>query len=103
MAWIRFKKREIPGGLWSKCPECETMLYQKDLEESKKVCKECGYHFRIGVRDRIEIILDEGSFEEVDAGMRTIDALDFIDNKAPYPEKLEKSREKTGRNDGALS
>jgi acetyl-CoA carboxylase carboxyl transferase subunit beta len=101
MAWMRFRKKEMPGGLWSKCPQCDTMLYQKDLDANAKVCTKCSHHLRLNVAERIRLTLDENSFEEFDANMTTIDALDFID-KAPYPEKLAATRKKTERKEAMV-
>ena len=101
MAWMRFRKKEMPGGLWSKCPACGTMLYQKDLEENFKICTKCRHHLPVDVAERIQLTLDEGSFQEVDDRMTTVDALDFVDS-SPYPEKLAKTRKKAGRNEAMV-
>jgi acetyl-CoA carboxylase carboxyl transferase subunit beta len=102
MAWMRrFRKRDMPGGLWVKCPECKKMLFQKELVQNSNVCTDCSYHFPLTVAERIACTLDEGSFDEVDALMTTVDALSFVDS-APYPEKLEATRRKTGRCEGMV-
>ncbi len=102
MAWMRFRKREMPGNLWTKCPECEKMLFNKELDENCKVCMNCSFHFKIDASERLRYLLDEGSFEEIDAGMIAVDALQFVDDKSPYSEKLAKTREKTGRNEAMV-
>src|ERR1700741_3049390 len=61
------KKREIPEGLWTKCPKCTTMVFDKELDENLKVCPHCQHHFRIGARERIHSLVETCSFEEMDA------------------------------------
>jgi len=61
------KKRDIPEGLWTKCPKCATMLFDKELDENLKVCAKCGHHFPIGARERINALVETCSFEEMDA------------------------------------
>jgi len=89
------RKKDIPGGLWSKCPECGELLYNKKLKENLEICLKCSYHFRIGAHERIGIVLDEGSFKEQHAGMQSKDPLKF---KGPrdYPSKLKKDQKTTG-------
>ncbi|RMG10816.1 MAG: acetyl-CoA carboxylase carboxyltransferase subunit beta [Planctomycetota bacterium] len=101
MAWdsfkrIRFrKKKEMPEGLWLRCPDCEGMQYRKAVEELLQVCPECNYHFEISVQARIEQLLDEGSFEEHFRGLTSTDPLGFVAVKA-YADRLVKAREATG-------
>lgn len=64
-------------GMWEKCPTCSSILYAEDLEGNERVCMECGYHFRLGARDRIARTADEGSFEELDVHIRSTDPLNF--------------------------
>ncbi len=89
------RKKQIPEGLWTKCPKCKELLYTPDLEENLHVCPKCDYHFRIGAKKRIEITLDgEGKkklFEEV----QPTDPLGFTDLK-PYSERLEEAKKKAG-------
>ncbi len=102
MAWTRFgKKKDMPGGLWIKCETCGGMIFRKDLPEWK-VCPECGHHFPLPVADRLRLVLDDGSFEERWADMRTIDRLGFVD-RTPYAEKLERTIKKTGRNEAIVT
>src|ERR1043166_2593834 len=63
------KKREIPEGLWTKCPKCSTMVFDKELDENLKVCTHCQHHFRIGGRDRIHSLVETCTFGEMDADM----------------------------------
>src|SRR6185436_1722527 len=62
------KKRDIPEGIWTKCPKCETMIFDKELDENLKVCSKCQYHFTIGSRERINSLVETCTFEEFDAG-----------------------------------
>lgn len=107
MAWdgfkrIRFrKKKEMPGGLWMRCPDCETMQYRKAVEELLQVCPECNYHFEIPVHKRIEYLLDEGSFQEMATGLISTDPLDFVAVKS-YADRLARTREATGLEDAIV-
>lgn len=78
-----------------KCDGCEAHLYKGELEEAQQVCKNCGYHFRIGARERLAMLYDEGKFEEIDAEVISIDPLDFVDSK-PYPERLAQAKSSSG-------
>ena len=99
---IKFaKKKEIPGGLWTKCEGCGEIIYKKTLMENFKVCPKCNYHFTISARGRIDLLLDKGSFEEYDKDMESVDPLEFIGPKS-YMDKLEQERKKTGLKSAAL-
>jgi acetyl-CoA carboxylase carboxyl transferase subunit beta len=103
MAWTRFgKKKDMPGGLWIKCDGCGSMLFRKDFEARNRVCPECGHHMTLNGLDRIRITVDEGSFEEVHADLRTEDKLQFMD-RIPYQEKVDKTVEKTGLNEAMIT
>jgi acetyl-CoA carboxylase carboxyl transferase subunit beta len=78
-----------------KCDGCEAHLYTGELDEAHQVCKHCGYHFRIGARERLAMLFDEGKFEELDAEVISIDPLEFVDTK-PYPERLEQAKKSSG-------
>src|SRR5438874_11178981 len=67
------RKREIPEGLWTKCPKCSTMVFDKELDENLKVCPKCQHHFRIGARERVHSLVETCSFEEMDADMTSAD------------------------------
>lgn len=95
------EKKELPGDLWQKCPSCGDILYRKDLAAKRWVCPRCEHHFRIGADDYLELLLDEGTFEEFDADLESEDPLGFVDSK-PYPERVEQYRERTGRNDAVV-
>ena len=86
---VRLKKKDIPDGLWTKCEECSTTLYNKTLEENLKVCPKCNNHFVLGAYERINLLLDPDTFEEYDKDMFSVDPLDFKGPKT-YKEKLSK-------------
>jgi acetyl-CoA carboxylase carboxyl transferase subunit beta len=86
----------IPRGLWQKCPKCRAMLYVKELERNLRVCGTCSHHFRLGADERIDMLVDEASFVEIDAELQPCNPLDFPD----YGMKLEASRAKSGQNEG---
>ena len=102
MAWMRFRKREMPEGLWTKCDVCKEMLFQKELLEAQKVCKKCGHHFRMSAQERIDSILDPESFEEVAADLEAVDSLGFSAKGQSYADKLKDEQKKTGRNDALV-
>ena len=96
------KKRDIPEGLWAKCPKCATMIFDKELDENLKVCAKCGYHFTFGARERIHALVEPASFEEMDAHMVSVDALEFT-GVAAYTEKLDEYRTSTGLKDAVIT
>jgi acetyl-CoA carboxylase carboxyl transferase subunit beta len=93
------KKKDIPGGLWQKCPGCGAVVHELQLAENLRVCPKCDHHFTINARDRIAALTDEGSFESMDDHLTTVNALDFKD----YTEKVRKYRRSTGLNDAVLT
>ena len=95
----RSKKRDIPEGLWTKCPTCGTMIYDKELDENLKVCPKCQYHFPIGSRERIHSLVETCTFEEMDAEMTSVDVLKF----AGYKGKLERDRKNTMLKDAVVT
>ncbi len=88
-------KSSFPEGLWTKCPQCAEILFQEDVDRNQWVCPKCQYHFRIGARERLKLLLEPESFEELDVGMSPTDALDFKDSKR-YRDRI-KALEKMGR------
>jgi acetyl-CoA carboxylase carboxyl transferase subunit beta len=78
-----------------KCDDCEAHLYKRELEEALQVCTHCGYHFRIGARERLAMLFDEGNFEELDAEVISVDPLEFTDSK-PYPARLKQAKKSSG-------
>jgi acetyl-CoA carboxylase carboxyl transferase subunit beta len=83
------KKKDIPKGVWVKCPISGEIVFNKDLEANQMVVPNSGYHFRIGARERLANLLDPGTFVELGAGVRAADPLNFVDSQ-PYPERLKK-------------
>jgi acetyl-CoA carboxylase carboxyl transferase subunit beta len=97
----RTKKKDIPEGLWLKCPGCEEMVYRKTVEENLHVCPECGYHFKIGARQRIALLADADSFEEYFPRLMSPDPLGFVDRKS-YVERLADAQRQTNLYDAAI-
>jgi acetyl-CoA carboxylase carboxyl transferase subunit beta len=96
------RKKEIPEGLWTKCPKCSTMVFDKELDENAKVCPKCQHHFPIGARERIHALVETCSFEEMDANMSTVDVLQF-QGVASYKEKLEAYQKSTSLKDAVIT
>ena len=96
------KKRDIPEGLWTKCPKCSTMIYDKELDENLKVCSKCQHHFPISARERIHSLVETCSFEEMDADMVSKDVLQFT-GTAAYTKKLEEYQKSTGLKDAVIT
>ncbi len=95
------RRESHPTDLWTRCPDCEEMLYNKQLEKNQRICPRCGHHFRLRVDARLALLLDRDSFREEDAGLELVDMLGFVDQK-PYPERLEAARVATGSRDAAV-
>jgi acetyl-CoA carboxylase carboxyl transferase subunit beta len=93
------RKKEIPEGLWLKCPKCSTMLYDKELDENLKVCQHCHHHFPIGARERINFLVETCSFQEMDAEMSSRDPLTF----PSYTEKVASYQKSTGFKDAVVT
>jgi acetyl-CoA carboxylase carboxyl transferase subunit beta len=91
----------IPEGLWLRCPECGDMLFRKVVEEAMHVCPGCQHHFRISARERIEQLVDPGSFEEMFTDILPADPLKFSDKKA-YKDRLAAEQAKTGNDDAVV-
>jgi acetyl-CoA carboxylase carboxyl transferase subunit beta len=96
------KKRDIPEGLWIKCKSCGEMLYSKELADNLKVCAKCDYHFPLNSRERIASLADEGTFQEVDADLVSVDTLKFT-GVAAYTERLKTYQRQTGLNDAVIT
>lgn len=88
--------------LWTKCVHCDAQLLKKDIEENQMVCPVCDYHFRINARKRIELLFDEGSFEELNSNIKPTDPLDFVDTES-YKDRLEKAHQKTGLDEAVIT
>jgi len=98
---FRARKDAYPPDLWTKCPSCETMIFNKQLDKAMRVCPSCGHHFRLSAAARLEQLIDEGSWAEHDAGLQSVDALGFVDQKA-YPDRIAAAQTATGMRDAAL-
>ncbi len=92
---VKVRKRDIPDGLWLKCPGCQEIIFKQELDENASVCPKCGHHFQMSRADRIKLLLEEGSFEEWNPDMYSVDILGFT-GTASYTSKLEENRRKTG-------
>lgn len=95
--------KQIPGDLWVKCPKCEELIYNRELERNGRVCPKCSYHFRLSARERLDLLVDEGSFSEWDTGIRPLDPLEFVDGQGPYHEKVKKTQQKTGETESLIT
>ena len=96
------KKKEIPEGLWTKCPKCSRMIFDKELDANLKICPQCQHHFPIGSRERIHSLVETCSFEEMDADMVSVDVLRFT-GVASYTSKLESYKKSTGLKDAVIT
>ncbi|MEI7782518.1 MAG: acetyl-CoA carboxylase carboxyltransferase subunit beta, partial [Planctomycetota bacterium] len=95
-------KRGVPEGLWLKCDGCQATIYRKEAEELLNVCPQCGFHWYVSAAQRIEQLLDAGTFEEWDANLRPTDPLGFRDKRS-YAERLVAEQKRTGLSDAALT
>ena len=96
------RKREMPQGLWHKCPGCSAVVHEIELSQNQRVCPHCDYHFAQSAKERIETLLDPDSFTERDADLRSIDTLRF-QGMASYKDRLRKYQDSTGLTDAVLS
>jgi acetyl-CoA carboxylase carboxyl transferase subunit beta len=94
-------KRGVPEGLWQRCPGCQQTIFRKQAERALGVCPECDYHWYVSANDRIEQVLDTGTFEEWDAELAPSDPLGFSD-KIPYSDRLKSEQARTGLKDAAV-
>ena len=110
MEWFRKAKRglattekkNIPEGLWTKCPSCGEIVYSKKMEQLLWVCPNCSYHFRISSLKYIQLLLDGGRLEEYDQSLVSRDPLKFRDSKR-YTDRIKAAQQKTGKKDGVIS
>jgi len=102
LATTKSRKKEIPEGLWTKCPKCSTMVFDKELDENAKVCPKCQHHFAITARERIHSLVETCSFEEMDAHMSSVDILEF-QGVASYREKLDAYQASTKLKDAVIT
>jgi acetyl-CoA carboxylase carboxyl transferase subunit beta len=113
MAWFKRDKKAIEQatppeerrvrteGLWVKCESCRTIVFRKDLEANLLVCPKCQFHFKMGAKQRLEMLLD-GRYTEHDARMTSTDPLRFVDTK-PYSARLKEARKKLGMGDAIIT
>ncbi len=97
------KKREMPDGLWMRCPGCESILYRKAVSENQEICPECGKHFRVAARSRIAQLTDPDTFEELFADIVPADPLNFRWRDQAYPQYVENYQAKTGESEAILT
>ena len=108
MAWFRRdtegapKKVVIAEGLWIKCESCKEIVYRAEVERAGRVCPKCRYPFRISARERIGLLVDTGTFEEHQAGLSSVDPLNFKDTKR-YRDRLRAAKQKTSTEDAVLT
>jgi acetyl-CoA carboxylase carboxyl transferase subunit beta len=93
------RREDMPEGLWNKCPDCDAMIHNLELQQNNYVCQSCEHHFLMGSRERIALLADAGSFEETDAGLVSANPLGF----SGYSEKTAILREKTELDDAVVS
>jgi acetyl-CoA carboxylase carboxyl transferase subunit beta len=106
MPWFSKKSKHIEAvppekrvvkteNVFVKCDACEAHLYKRELDEALQVCTHCNHHFRIGARERLTLLFDDGKYEELDAEVISIDPLEFVDTK-PYPARLKQAKKSSG-------
>lgn len=93
------KKKDMPEGLWTKCPSCNESLFEDALTKNLRVCTHCGYHFTISSGDRLASLMDEGSFQEMDAKLDSVNALGF----KGYLDKVKAYQQKTGLGEAVVT
>ena len=98
---FRPRRDDYPADLWTKCPSCGDMLFNKQLEKADRICPNCEHHFRLSAEARLEMLLDHGSFQERDPGLQSVDPLGFVDQKA-YPDRVATAQAQTGLRDAAV-
>jgi acetyl-CoA carboxylase carboxyl transferase subunit beta len=111
MAWFKKARKPIvapdktsrvPEGLWVKCPDCDAIIYTKDLTKNLSVCGKCSHHFRLTAIERIKSLFDNEQFTELDRNLRSNDPLHFSDTK-PYNKRLAASQAATGHADAIVT
>ena len=96
------KKRELPEGLWQKCPDCGEIIHNLELQQNFRVCPKCDHHFTQSARERIGMLCDDGTFTEMDANMTSVDTLKFT-GMASYTDRLKSYQKKTGLKDAVIT
>jgi acetyl-CoA carboxylase carboxyl transferase subunit beta len=104
MGWFSQEKKEKPSEeIWTKCPKCNKPIFKDEWIKNDKVCPKCGFHDRLNAWERIELLLDGGSFEETNSSVSPSDPLGFVDSKAPYSERITEAKNKTGLNESVIT
>ena len=110
MAWFKkarkpiaspAKTSRVPEGLWVKCPECDTVIYTKDLIKNLHVCTKCAHHFRLGATERLKTLFDGARWDEIAPGLVSNDPLKFTDTK-PYKSRLAATQKSSGQKDAVI-
>jgi len=96
-----FARREMPDNLWSKCPECGTMLFHRELSENQNVCTNCDHHMAIAPRKRFDRLFDGGIYREIEVPLPVADPLQFRDQKR-YPDRMRSAQRDTGEKEAML-
>ncbi|NOZ83684.1 MAG: acetyl-CoA carboxylase carboxyltransferase subunit beta [Epsilonproteobacteria bacterium] len=96
------KKKKIDKSYWNKCKRCGELIYNDDLIENLSICTSCGAYFRMGAKERIDMLCDSNSFKEINRSVKSSDPLDFTD-LVPYRERLAKSRQKCGMEESVIT
>ena len=92
--------RDIPDDMWIRCLKCKELLYTKEFERNKKVCQKCGYHFRLTTAERLDLLLDPDSWQELNPNVQSVDPLGFtVTDSETYPAKIREHQKKTGLRD----
>lgn len=99
---IKVRKKDLPAGLWQKCPECNEIIYKHEIEVSLRVCPKCNYHFPITSKERIKQLTEPNSFVEWDQNLISSNPLNF-EGKLSYTEKLQENRQKTGLQEAVIT
>ena len=99
---VNIKKKNIPAGLWVKCPECGAMIYKKELMDNSNVCLKCDWHFPLNAYQRVGLLTDQDSFQERDSALIAKDPLKFKGVKT-YPEKIAADQKRTGLKDAVVT
>src|SRR6266545_5885608 len=89
-------KKSVPKGIWVKCDSCQEILYGPDLAENFKVCPKCDHHFALPTSERIELVVDEGSFVEEDSALESVDPLEFRVDGKRYRDRLKVAKKSAG-------
>jgi len=97
----REKRSKVPEGMWVKCDSCREILYNKELARNFKICTKCGYHFRLSANERLRMLFDDETYEELYGNLRSVDALRFRDSKR-YRDRLKQAEENVGESDAIV-